>query len=282
VKPSASWTIDPFNPIEKDGKLFGLGSNDAGASLVSLMFAFFHFAGDGQRPYNLIYSATAEEEISGKNGIESILPDLGKVDLAIVGEPTQMQMAIAGKGLMVLDCKTKGKTGHAARSEGINAIYLALEDIEWFRTYKFPKESSLLGPVKMSVTLINAGTQHNVVPDECTYVVDIRTNEFYKNLQALEIIRQHIKHSEITPRSTNLNSCSIPLDHPIVKRGLEMGLKYYGSPTSSDQMKIPYTSVKIGPGDSARSHSADEFVYLEEIKHGIDFYIKLLNNLSLK
>jgi len=282
VKPAASWTIDPFTPVEKEGKLFGLGSNDAGASVVSLMFAFFHLANDKNRPYNLIYSATAEEEISGKNGIESILDELGTIDLAIVGEPTKMQMAVAGKGLMVLDCKTKGKTGHAARSEGINAIYLALEDIEWFRTYKFPQESTLLGPVKMSVTIINAGTQHNVIPDECTYVVDIRTNEFYKNIQALEIIQQHVKNSEITPRSTNLNSCGISLNHPFVKRGLELGLIYYGSPTSSDQMKIPYPSVKIGPGDSARSHTADEFIYLEDIKQGVEVYLKLLKGLILK
>lgn len=282
VRPSASWTIDPFAPIEKDGKLFGLGSNDAGASVVSLMFAFFHLANDKNRPYNLIYSATAEEEISGEIGIETILGELGPIDFAIVGEPTKMQMAVAGKGLMVLDCKTKGKTGHAARNEGINAIYLALEDIEWFRTYKFPQESTLLGPVKMSVTIINAGSQHNVVPDECTYVVDIRTNEFYKNLQALEIVKQHVKNSEITPRSTNLNSCGISLNHPFVKRGLELGLIYYGSPTSSDQMKIPYPSVKIGPGDSARSHTADEFVYLEDIKQGVDIYLKLLKGLILK
>ena len=282
VKPASSWTMDPFTPVEKDGKLYGLGSNDAGASIVSLMQTFFYFANQPNRSFNLIYSATAEEEISGKNGIEIILDEFGKIDLAIVGEPTQMQMAVAGKGLMVLDCKTKGKTGHAARNEGINAIYLALEDIEWFRTFKFPEESPLLGPVKMSVTLINSGTQHNVVPDECTYVVDIRTNELYKNIQALDIIRQHVKHSEVTPRSTNLNSSGISIDHPLVKRGLKLGLTYYGSPTSSDQMKIPYPSMKIGPGDSARSHSADEFVYVEEIKKGVEIYVKLIEDLSFK
>jgi acetylornithine deacetylase len=246
------------------------------------MFAFFHLANDKNRPYNLIFSATGEEEISGKGGIESILPDLGKIDLAIVGEPTQMQMAVAERGLMVLDCKTKGKTGHAARNEGINAIYLAIDDIKWFRSFKFPNESPLLGPVKMSVTLINAGSQHNVVPDECTYIVDVRTNEFYKNQEAYEIVRQHVKHSEVTPRSLNLNSSCIALNHPLVKRGLDLGLKYFGSPTSSDQKKIPYPSIKIGPGDSARSHTADEFIYIEEIKQGIDVYIKLLENLFLK
>jgi acetylornithine deacetylase len=241
------------------------------------MQTFFHFANKTDRAFNLIYSATAEEETSGKNGIESILPDLGKFDLAIVGEPTMMQMAVAGKGLMVLDCKTTGKTGHAARNEGINAIYLALEDIDWFRTFKFPEASPLLGPVKMSVTIINAGSQHNVVPDTCSYVVDVRTNEFYKNIETLKIIQHHVRNSEVIPRSTNLNSSSIPLDHPLVKRGMEIGLPYYGSPTSSDQMKIPCPSIKIGPGDSARSHSADEFVYVEEIKQGIDIYIKLMD-----
>lgn len=281
VKPAQSWTLDPFSPIEKDGKLYGLGSNDAGASLVSLMMTFIHLYKQPNRLYNLIFAATAEEEVTGKGGVESILPDLGKIDLAIVGEPTKMQMAVAEKGLMVLDCKAIGKTGHAARNEGVNAIYQAIEDINWFRIYEFPERSELLGSVKMSVTLINAGTQHNVVPDECSYVVDVRTNEFYSNQKAFEIIRQHVKHSEVTPRSTRLNSSRIPLDHPLVKRGLEMGLTYFGSPTSSDQTVIPYTSIKIGPGDSSRSHTADEFVYLEEIENGIGTYIRLLENLKI-
>ncbi|MDP4207295.1 MAG: M20 family metallo-hydrolase [Bacteroidota bacterium] len=281
VKPTAAWTLDPFNPVEKDGKLFGLGSNDAGAPLVSLLMTFVHFSTQKERPFNLIFSATAEEEVTGKGGVESIIPELGKVDLAIVGEPTQMQMAVASKGLMVLDCKTIGKTGHAARNEGINALYLAIDDIDWFRAYQFPEESELLGPVKMSVTVINAGTQHNVVPAECSYVVDVRTNEYYSNVQALEIIRQHVKNSEVTPRSTRLNSSRIDLKHPLVKRGIDLGLTYFGSPTSSDQMVIPYPSIKIGPGDSARSHSADEFIYPEEIKQGIETYIKLLDNINL-
>jgi acetylornithine deacetylase len=281
VKPVTSWTLDPFQPLEKEGKLYGLGSNDAGASVVSLLMTFIHFASQPNRPFNLIFSASAEEEVTGKEGLASIIPDLGKIDLAIAGEPTKMQMAVAEKGLLVLDCKAIGKTGHAARNEGINAIYLALEDIEWFRTFEFPEKSDLLGPVKMSVTMINSGTQHNVVPPECTYVVDVRTNEFYSNQQALDIIRQHVKNSEVTPRSTHLNSSRIALGHPIVKRGLELGLTYFGSPTSSNQTVMPYTSIKLGPGDSARSHSADEFVYLEEIEKGIDLYIKLLDNLAL-
>jgi acetylornithine deacetylase len=281
VKPSSSWTLDPFSPLEKDGKLFGLGSNDAGAPLVCLLMAFIHLSQQSIRPYNLIFSATAEEEITGRGGVESILPDLGKIDLAIVGEPTKMQMAVAAKGVMVLDCQTFGITGHAARNEGLNAIYFALEDIEKIRNFTFPKASELLGPVKMTVTIIHAGTQHNVIPDTCSYVMDVRTNELYTNQQVLDIITELLEYSEITPRSTRLNSSRIDLNHPIVKRGLKLGLTYFGSPTSSDQMVIPCTSIKIGPGDSARSHSADEFVYIDEIGQGIDLYIKLLEHLLL-
>lgn len=280
VKPSSSWTIDPYTPLEKEGKLYGLGSNDAGASLVSLMLVFLHFYGKSDRKYNLIFAASAEEELGGKNGIESIMPELGKIDLAIVGEPTQMQMAVAEKGLMVIDGKATGKVGHSARSEGINAIYKALPDIEWFRTFEFPNGSDLLGSVKMTVTQINAGYQHNMVPDSCTFVVDVRTNEHYSNDQAFEIIRQHMHNTEVTARSTRLNSSRIPLDHPLVKRGTELGLTYYGSPTTSDQAILRTTSMKIGPGDSARSHSADEYVYLEEIEKGIKVYIQLLDNLE--
>jgi acetylornithine deacetylase len=280
VKPSTSWTIDPYTPLEKDGKLYGLGSNDAGASLVSLMQVFLHYYGKKDRKYNLVFAASAEEELGGKDGIESIKPELGKIDLAIVGEPTLMQMAVAEKGLMVIDGKTTGKVGHSARNEGINAIYKALPDIEWFRTYKFPDKSELLGPVKMTVTQINAGYQHNMVPDLCSVVIDVRTNEHYANEQAFEIIRQNMHHMEVTARSTRLNSSRIPLDHPLVKRGIEMGLSYYGSPTTSDQAIIRTTSMKIGPGDSARSHSADEYVYLEEIEKGIEVYIRLLDKLE--
>ncbi len=281
VKPSSSWTVDPFTPVEKDGKLFGLGSNDAGGPLVCMMMAFYYLSQKSDRKYNLIYSATGEEENTGINGVKSIIDDLGKIDLAIVGEPTQMQMAVAEKGLMVLDCKTAGKSGHAARNEGINAIYKAIEDIKWFQEFQFPKESEINGKVKMSVTIINAGSQHNVVPDNCNYTVDVRTNEHYLNEQALEIIRSHMKYSTIVPRSLDHNSSSISIEHPIVKRGIETGLSTYGSPTTSDQAVIGCTSIKIGPGDSARSHTADEYIGLDEIKNGIDVYIRLMDKLIL-
>jgi acetylornithine deacetylase len=279
VKPSASYTNNPFDPIERDGKLYGLGSNDAGASLVSMLFAFIYIT-KSKLPYNLIFAATAEEENSGKGGIESILDQLGKIDLGIVGEPTKMQMAIAEKGLMVLDCNAFGKAGHAAREEGENAIYNALKDIEWFKTYKFPDESALLGKVKMTVTQINGGYQHNIIPDKCTFVVDVRTNEHYSNRDAYEVIKANTV-SEILPRSFRLNSSTIPLDHPLVKKGIAMGLNYFGSPTTSDQAVMNFITAKIGPGDSARSHTADEFVFLDEIKHGINVYIKLLSDLQL-
>ena len=281
VKPVASWMRDPITPTIEDGKLYGLGSNDAGASLVSLMMTFLHLAEQKDRNYNLIFAATAEEEITGKNGIALILDDLRPIDLAIVGEPTQMQMAVAEKGLMVLDCETAGKTGHAARNEGVNAIYLALDDIEWFRNFKFPLSSPLLGEIKMTVSVINAGYQHNIVPDSCQYVTDVRTNEYYKNADALTIIRENMKHSKVTPRSTHINSSSIPMDHPLVQRGLSLGLTAFGSPTTSDQARIPYTSIKIGPGDSARSHTADEYILLDEIQNGIDIYTQLLKGLNL-
>jgi acetylornithine deacetylase len=281
VKPAASWTRDPFFPEEKDGKIYGLGSNDAGGALVSLIAAFLALKEDLHRPYNLILAATAEEEVSGKNGVESILPALGPLDLALVGEPTRMQMAVAEKGLMVLDCKVAGVSGHAARNEGVNAIYQAIPDIEWFRSFRFPKNSDLLGPVKMSVTQINAGTQHNVVPDVCSYVVDVRTNECYKNTEVLEIIREHMNNSEVIPRSTRINSSMIAPDHPLVKKGTSLGLSCFGSPTTSDQALIPCTSLKIGPGDSARSHAADEYILADEIREGIRLYIQLLSNLTM-
>jgi len=277
VKPAASWTRDPFAPVIENGRLYGLGSNDAGASLVSLMMTFLHFVKQKDRNFNLIYAATAEEEIGGKNGIALILDELGAFDLAIVGEPTQMQMAVAEKGLMVLDCETVGKTGHSARNEGVNAIYLALEDIEWFKNFKFPRSSSLLGDVKMTISVINAGYQHNIVPESCKYVVDVRTNEYYKNTDALAIIRENMKHSAVTPRSTNVNSSSIPIEHPFVQVGLSLGLTAFGSPTTSDQARIQYPSIKIGPGNSARSHTANEYIELDEIHSGIDIYIQLLN-----
>lgn len=277
VKPNKGYTLDPFNPIEKDGKLFGLGSNDAGGSLVSLIAAFLHFYERENLEYNIIVAATAEEEISGAGGIEYILPFLPPIDCAIVGEPTQMQMAVAERGLMVLDAISHGKAGHAAREEGDNAVYKALADIEWFRNYRFSKVSGLLGPVKMTVTVIETDNKaHNVVPAQCKYVVDTRVNELYSFEEVLAIIRQHIQ-SEIRPRSIRLRSTAIALDHPLVKAGTELGRTYYGSPTTSDKALMPFPALKMGPGDSARSHTADEYIYINEINEGIALYIQLLN-----
>lgn len=280
VKPNKSYTLDPFTPVEKDGKLYGLGSNDAGGPLVSLIATFLYYNEIEDKPFNLIIAATAEEEISGHNGIELVLPNFGKIDLAIVGEPTQMQLAVAEKGLMVIDCTVKGKAGHAARNEGENAIYKALKDIDWFRNYKFPKVSTMLGEVKMTVTIINAGSQHNVVPDVCTFTVDIRPTDVYKNAEILDIIKQHVS-CQVQDRSIRLNASSIPITHPIVQQGIRLGRAYYASPTTSDQALMPFDSIKIGPGDSARSHTADEYIYLDEVKEGIDLYIKLLDGLIL-
>ena len=280
VKPNVSYTRDPYKAEVTEGKLFGLGSNDAGGPLVALLAAFLHFYDKEDLPYNLLFAASAEEEISGKNGIELVLNHLPKIDLAIVGEPTLMDMAVAEKGLMVLDCTAHGVAGHAAREEGENAIYNALKEIEWFRTFEFPEVSETLGKVKMSVTLVNAGTQHNVVPDTCTFVVDVRATDAYSLNETLQIIRQHVK-CDVIPRSVRLNPSGIPTNHPIVQRGLELGMKPYGSPTLSDQALIPFTSIKIGPGDSARSHTADEFIYVNEIEEGVQKYIALLDGLIL-
>ena len=279
VKPVDGWTFDPFIPTEKDGKIYGLGSNDAGASVVALLHTFFLLSQENQ-PYNLIFSATAEEELSGKDGIELLLKELPKIDFAIVGEPTNMQLAVAEKGLMVLDCTAHGKAGHAARNEGENAIYKALADIEWFRNYRFPNVSEFLGEVKMSVTQINAGTQHNVVPDRCTFVVDIRSNELYSNEEILEEIKKYIS-CDAVPRSTRLSSSATPLNHPIIVKAKETGREIFGSPTLSDQALMPFPSVKIGPGKSSRSHTADEFVEIKEIEQGISVYYELLSGLNL-
>ena len=279
VKPVDGWVRDPFSPMIENNKLFGLGSNDAGASVVSLLQTFF-FLTRKQQSYNLIFAASAEEEVSGKNGLETLLKELPKIDFAIVGEPTNMQLAVAEKGLMVLDCTSTGKAGHAARNEGENAIYKALQDIEWFRTFEFQKQTHLLGPVKMTVTQINAGTQHNVVPNKCEFVVDVRSNEMYSNEEILEEIRKNVT-CEVQPRSTRLSSTATPLEHSIVKRGLEMNLAVYGSPTLSDQALMPFPSLKIGPGDSARSHSADEYILITEIGEGIETYIQLLDGLQI-
>ena len=293
VKPNKQYTRYPFKADIEDGKLYGLGSNDAGGCLVSLIATFIHFYDQQNLAYNLVLAATAEEEISGKNGIELLLNDesflnattylqtlfsAGASWCAIVGEPTLMNMAVAEKGLLVLDCTAHGKAGHAAREEGNNAIYKAIKDIEWFRNYRFDKISALLGPNKMTVTIINAGSQHNVVPSQCNFTVDIRVNELYDFDEVLNIIKQNVQ-SEIEPRSLRLRSTNIALDHPLVKAGLDLNKTYYGSPTTSDKALMPFPALKIGPGDSARSHSADEFIFVDEIKEGIESYIQLLSKL---
>ena len=281
VKPNPGWTKNPFSPEMEAGKLFGLGSNDAGGCLVSLLATFLYFYPQENLSYNFILAATAEEEISGVNGLEAILPILGPLDFAIVGEPTNMQLAIAEKGLLVLDCVAHGKAGHAAREEGINAIYEALSDIDWFRSFHFPKVSEYLGPVKMTVTIISAGSQHNVVPDTCKFTVDVRVTDAYTHEEVLEIVQQHVK-SEVTPRSMRLRSSKIDINSPIVQAGLSLGRQVYGSPTSSDQALLKIPSLKIGPGDSARSHTADEYIYLAELKEGIAIYIQLLSSMVYK
>lgn len=280
VKPASGWTKDPFSPEESDDeKLYGLGSNDAGASVVSLYAAFTELIRKEQS-YNLIFLASCEEEVSGKNGLESVLADLPPITFAVVGEPTGMQPAVAEKGLMVLDCVAIGKAGHAARNEGINAITLAMKDIEWFNTYQFPEKSDFLGPVKMSVTIIHAGTQHNVVPDRCEFVVDIRTNEFYPNEKLFELIQEQVG-CQVKARSYRLNSTRTDLSHPFVQRAVMMGKEPFGSPTLSDQALMPFPSVKCGPGNSARSHAADEYIGLMEIREAIDTYVRLLDGLKL-
>ncbi len=279
VKPNKGYTLDPFTPIIKDEKLFGLGSNDAGGPLVSLISTFLYYYDQRDLKYNLLVAATAEEEISGHNGIEALLPRLGNIDCGIVGEPTQMHMAVAEKGLMVLDCVAKGRAGHAAREEGENSIYNAINDIAWFQSYKFPKVSDLLGAMKMSVTVIETENKaHNVVPAHCKFVVDTRVNELYTFEEVLEVIRSNVK-CEIQPRSTRLRSTSIPLDHPLIKSGITLKRSYYGSPTTSDKALMSFPTLKMGPGDSARSHTADEYIYLEEIRNGIELYVRLLKDI---
>ncbi len=284
VKPNPQYTKDPFTPTIEDGKLYGLGSNDAGGCLVSLIAAFLHFYDHPNPKYNLILAATAEEEISGYGGIELLLGNdkfettlQGKEpDCALVGEPTQMQLAIAEKGLMVLDCEAIGKAGHAAREEGVNAIYIALTDINWFSSYQFPNVSEWLGPVKMGVTVINTENKaHNIVPSSCNFVVDIRITEVYSHEEIFEIIRQNVQ-SQVTPRSMRLRSTGINVNHPLVQSGISLGKSCYGSPTSSDKALMPFPALKCGPGDSARSHTADEFIFLKEIREGIEGYVGML------
>ncbi|MCD6354385.1 MAG: M20 family metallo-hydrolase [Prolixibacteraceae bacterium] len=280
VKPAKGYTIDPYTPLEVGDKLFGLGSNDAGGPLVSLLAVFVHFYQHPDLPFNLIFAASAEEEISGRRGLEFILPNIAPVDFAIVGEPTHMELAIAEKGLLVLDCYAHGKSGHAARNEGENALYKALNDIQKLRNFKFEKLSNILGNVKITVTQIDAGTQHNVIPDICHFVVDVRTNENYSNKEVFGIIDKLIE-SEVKPRSLRLNSSGISKSHPFVQLVKSKGINIYGSPTTSDQAIMPFLSIKMGPGDSARSHTADEFIYKSEIFAGIEQYIELLEQLKL-
>ncbi|MCC3160029.1 M20 family metallo-hydrolase [Hymenobacter sp. 15J16-1T3B] len=280
VRAGASWTYDPLGAVVEGDRLTGLGSNDAGASAVSLLATFLHFYERADLAYNLICAITAEEEISGAGGIRSVLPLLPPLALGIVGEPTQMDLAVAEKGLVVLDCTAHGRTGHAARNEGDNALYKALDDISWIRRYQFPEVSPLLGPVKMTVTQIQAGSQHNVVPDRCAFVVDVRTNECYSNQQVVDLVRQHVQ-ADVVPRSTHLNSSRISLTHPLVQRGVALGRTTFGSATLSDQSMMPFDTVKVGPGDSARSHTPDEYIMLSEIRGGIRGYIDLLEGLVL-
>lgn len=275
VKPNSGYTRDPYDAAIEGDKLFGLGSNDAGGCLVSLIATFLYFYPQKNLKYNICLAATAEEEISGRNGLELVIPSLGELEFAIVGEPTEMNLAIAEKGLLVIDCTAHGKAGHAAREEGDNAIYKALSAIEWFRTYQFPKVSEVFGPIKMSVTIISAGSQHNVVPATCTFTVDVRVTDAYTNEEVVEIIKQHV-NCDVVPRSVRLKPSSIQKSHPIVQAGLALGKTTYGSPTTSDQALLSIPSLKCGPGYSGRSHMADEFIYVAEIKQGVEGYIAML------
>lgn len=279
VLPNKGYTADPFLPTENEGKLFGLGSNDAGGCLVALAASFIYFYSHEHANYNLVFAASAEEEISGSSGIEMALPELGSIDFGIVGEPTNMEMAVAERGLMVIDCLASGVAGHAARNEGENALYKAIDDINWIRNHTFEKISELLGETRISVTVIDThNRQHNVVPAECKFILDVRINELYSFEEILEPLRTNLK-STIKPRSMRMRSSSISLEHPLVKAGTRLGKGYYGSPTTSDKALMPFPTLKMGPGDSARSHMADEFIYLEEIKEGINTYIELIGQL---
>lgn len=280
VRAVEGWTREPFVPTEEDGRLYGLGSNDAGASVVSLISAFMLLSSKPQS-YNLSLLLSCEEEVSGKDGLSSVIEKIGKVDFAVVGEPTGMRPAIAEKGLMVLDGEVYGEAGHAARNEGVNAIYKAIEVVEALRNLRFEKESAMLGPVKISVTQINAGTQHNVVPDFCSIVVDVRTTDAYSNVETLELIRMAVPGCKLTPRSTRLNPSGVSVEHPLVKRAQMLGLEPFGSPTLSDQALMPWASLKMGPGDSARSHTADEYICLDEIRQAIEYYVRMLDGLNL-
>ena len=277
VKPNQAYTNDPFKAIEKDGKLFGLGSNDAGGCLVSLLATFVHFYENQNLSHNIVIVASAEEESSGKNGLNSVLKHLPELDCAIVGEPTLMQLAVAEKGLLVLDVKVKGTASHAAHQNDDNSLYKSIPVMEWFKNYKFDKISDVLGPVKMTVTQISAGKQHNVVPSECDLVVDIRVTDRYSNTEILEVVKANV-NAEVTPRSMHLNASSIPIAHGLVQAGIALGRTTYGSPTLSDQSVLSCQSLKLGPGETLRSHSADEFIFINEIEEGVELYIKILTD----
>jgi acetylornithine deacetylase len=276
VKPVASWTRDPFKPQIEDGRLYGLGSNDCGGGLVTLLQVFRILRDQPGRSYNLIYLASAEEEVSGRDGIVRALPLLPPVSVAIVGEPTAMQPAVAEKGLMVIDGYAHGVSGHAAREEGVNAIYEALDDLVFLRDHHFRKVSPLLGPTKMTVTVVEAGTQHNVIPDVLHFIIDVRTNEYYQNEYVYEFLCKHMKKCKLKARSFRLHSSSIPAEHPLIQRCVEMGLTPFGSPTLSDQALMSFPSFKLGPGQSSRSHSADEYICVSEIEQALDIYLRLL------
>ncbi len=281
VKPNIGYTVDPYQALIKDEKLYGLGSNDAGGCLMALLGTFLHYYNSKDLPFNLVFAASAEEEISGINGMEYLFPQLPKINFAIVGEPTKMQIAIAERGLMVLDVTTEGVSGHAARKEGVNALYKAMDEIQWFKTFEFDKVSPEIGEVSMNVTMIDAGTQHNVVPDRCTFVVDVRINDLYTNKEVLQIIETNVE-ANVKARSTRLNSSGVSENHAIREVAKSLNVLTYGSPTSSDQALIPCESIKMGPGDSARSHTANEFIYVEELTSAIAQYIKVLDNLGEK
>lgn len=280
VKAAASWTRDPFMPTVEGDRLYGLGSNDSGASAVSLIAAFKRYYNE-VLPFNIILAITAEEEVTGEHGIRALLPTLGRIDMAVVGEPTRLQAAVGERGLVVLDCVAHGKRGHAARNEGVNALYIAMDDINAMRSYQPDKVSSLLGPIKFTTTMIECGTQHNVVPDECRWVMDIRTTDAYTNEETIELVRSVVK-SDIKERSTRIRASAIDENHPLVATALQLGSEAFVSPTTSDMSQMAFPSLKIGPGDSARSHTADEYILLSEIEQGIDFYKQFIATLAQK
>jgi acetylornithine deacetylase len=275
VKPVETWTRDPFVPTIEDGKLYGLGANDCGGGLVSLLQVYRILSEEKDIPYNIIYVASCEEEVSGQNGFSAVLPELPPIDVAIVGEPTGMNPAIAEKGLMVIDGVAHGKSGHAARNEGVNAINEVLDDLQWLRDYQFRKVSPFLGETRATVTVVHAGTQHNVIPDKVEFVIDVRTNEYYQNEFVFAFLQKHMK-SELKARSFRLHSSFFPEEHPLIKRCKRMRMKPYGSPTLSDQALMPFPSFKLGPGESSRSHTADEYIEIDEIHNAIKTYVKLI------